>query len=135
MGLAEKRALKSFQEAMFPNLVKEIQSLVNCPVEMDWESISKGENMDPDYWGEALEKMYFRPVIMGLKEVACDEMGKTAIEKGIKKIVFCNLSDTWGKQAISFEDGVLKIDHRPFTNVDDVSLRADHIAHLLIEGL
>jgi hypothetical protein len=135
MGLEEKRAIKSFQDSQYPALLKEIQEFVACPVEVDWDSLAKGEGMDPPYWAEAFEKVYFRSILDGFKEIATDDMGKNAIKSGVKKIEICNRSDNWGRSAVSFEGGVLKIDHKPFTNVDDVSERSNQVAELLSSAL
>jgi hypothetical protein len=134
MGLAEKRAVKDFQDQKFPILLKEIEAFVSCPVDIDWESIGKAEGMDAPYRGEAFEKVYFQSIIEGFKKIGSDDMGKEAIKTCIKKIELSNKSDNFGTSAISLEGGVLKIDHQPFTNVDDVSDRASKIADLISDA-
>jgi len=134
MGLAEKRAVKEFQDSKFPSLVKEIEAFVSCPVEVDWDSLSKGEGMDAAYWSEAFDKVYFQSIIEGFKKIGSDDMGKEAIKTCIKKIELSNKSDNFGTSAISLEGGVLKIDHRPFANVDDVSDRASKVAELISDA-
>jgi hypothetical protein len=136
MGLEERRAIKTFQESVFPGFVKEIRVFASCPVEVDWDSLAKNdEGVGVELWSEYFEKVYFRPLITALKDLARDNLGKEALSAGLKKIEICNKSDNCGSSAISFENGVLKIDHKSFTNVDDVSERSEIIVSCLSRGL
>ena len=135
MGLEEKRAVKGFQDSKLPALMKEIQALTSCPVEIDWDSLATGDGMDPAYWAEAWEQVFFRPVIDGLKEISSDDLGKDALKSSLKKIEMCNKGGNWGESAFSFDSGVLKVDHKPFTNIDDVRERTKHVADVLSKAL
>ena len=135
MGLQEKRLIKDFQEAKLPGLMKEIQGFVSCPVEIDWDSLAKGDGVDVSYWSESWEKVYFKPILDGFKDIARDDMGRQALKDGIKKILICNRSESARPGSFSFDDGVLKIDHMPFTNVDDTSDRTSHIVQIVSKAL
>jgi hypothetical protein len=135
MGLEEKRAVKGFQDSKLPGLMKEIQALINCPVEIDWDSLASGDGADPVYWADAWERVFFRPVIEGLREISRDDLGRDALKNGLKKVVMCNKGGNWGDAAFSFENGVLKIDHKPFTNIDDVRERTKLVTDVISKAL
>lgn len=120
MGLEEKRVLKSFQEEVHPELVKKIQSAAKFEVEVDvhWETLME------DGYSPAFQKswtnLYYLPTISVLEEISKDDLGAEAIKESLKKIVFKNTIGNSNKErAILFENGILVVDHKPFTNVPD----------------
>lgn len=136
MGLAERRATKTFQEKSFPALKADIEKLAGFPValEVSWEQLAKESYADG--YEENWRKVYFVPVIDALKSICRDDLGKDALKEGLKKIVFCNTKDTYSAEAaISFTGGELTIDHDPCTNVDYVKDRADAVQKALEKGL
>lgn len=136
MGLAERRALKDFQDNHLPALLAEIQRLAGfaVPVEANWDQLAR-----PDYahmYTDCFAKVYYQPVINALTDVGRDEMGRDALKAGLKKIVFANTAELYSADsAISFVDGVLTIDHDPCTNVDYVDDRAAVAIKVLEKGL
>jgi hypothetical protein len=134
MGLAEKRAIAAYQEKDFPRVKKEIEAAAGFPVEMDvrWDSLA--EPGQGARYSELFEKVYFKPLIDAFKAVASDEMGKKALKEALKKVVVDG-SSGYGTSGFSFEGGILKLQHEPSTNVDDVQLRADGIQKLIEEKL
>lgn len=136
MGLAERRATKTFQDKSYPALKADIEKLAGFPVplEINWEQLAKDSYADT--YEEAWRKVYFVPVCDALKSVCRDELGKDALKAGLKKILFCNTKDTYSAEsAVSFTGGELTIDHDPVTNVDDVKYRADAVLKALEKGL
>jgi len=135
MGLAERRAIKAFQDNL-PALTAELQGLAGfaVPIEINFDQLAH-----PDYassYDELWRKVYFEPTIAALKAIAVDDMGKDALKAGLKKIVFCNSKDTSNSDyAVTFADGVATIDHAPATNVDYVSDRASALIKALEKGL
>ncbi|MEZ6185402.1 MAG: hypothetical protein R3F62_10380 [Planctomycetota bacterium] len=136
MGLKERRALKAFQDEHFAAQKKRIDDAAGFEVDldMDWDSL-----VDPTYLhmiNETWPKVYFDPTVAALEAVGVDAMGKEALQEGLKKVVFKNASDcsTAGRCA-TFSDGVLTVDHKPFTNVDYVKDRAKAIQDVLEDGL
>ena len=132
MGLTEKRAIKAFQDTKYTELVKEINTIAGFPVEFDvkWETLA-----EPEYshmYEEGFTKVYFTPVINAFKGIAVDDMGKEALKESVKKIVIKNESGAYyGSAAYAFENGVLTIDHKPFTNIDDIQDRSKELEKLL----
>lgn len=136
MGLAERRATKTFQEKSLPGLRAEIEKLAGGPVELDihWEQLAKEEYGDSyaDWW----RKVYFQPVLNALKSITRDQIGKDAIRAGLKKIIFCNTRGAYSAEsAISFTAGELTIDHEPGSNVDYIDDRASYIVKIVEKAL
>lgn len=123
MGLAEKRAAKEFQEKRYPGFKKEIDEAAGfeVPVEVKWEQLA--EDGMVHLYDECWTKVYFRPLIDALKAITVDDMGKEALKESLKSILIRNEADnSYGGDRIAKFDktsGVLAIDHKPFSNVDD----------------
>lgn len=136
MGLLEKRALKAFQEDNYQKLLSEINTLAGYTIEFDikWDNIAKD-----DYaamYDEAFTKVYFTPFIEALKEITADDMGKEALQETLKKVVIKNEGGfVYGSTAYSFSDGVLTIDHEPFSNIDNITERSMELGKLLMKNL
>ena len=136
MGLAEKRAVKEFQEGQYPNLKSAIDTACgfDVPIKVEWETLS--EDGMSHLFSDAIAKIYFQPVIDGFKEICQDDMGKEALQGALKEVVFRNSgSHSNPNAAIHFEGGVLTVDHKPFSNIDDVSDRTKHLVSLLEKNL
>lgn len=135
MGLAERRATKQFQDTQFGNYQKAIHGIVGfaVPIEVSWDQLAeegRGEYYE-EWWG----KVFFQPVIEGLGRIARDDMGKEALKDSLKKIEFRNTLDTANPdRAISFDNGVLVIDHK-LANVDDVNDRTKTLVNVLEKNL
>jgi hypothetical protein len=136
MGLAERRAIKAFQDGKYPGLKKDIDAAAGfeVAVEVDWESLAK-----EDYahmYEEAFPKVYFLPLIDALRDIGSDDLGKQALRANLKKVVLKNTASHYSPQAaISFEGGVLCVDHCPVTNIDDVRERKEYIVRVMEKAL
>ena len=136
MGLTERRALKSFQETQFPELKRAIEQAAGfaVPVEVSWDSLAK-DDMSHLY-AEAFPKVYFAPIIDALKSVCTDDMGRDALKKSLKKVVICNTAGhSSSNRAISFEAGVLTVDHDPVCNINYGNERLEAIVKILEKAL
>ena len=136
MGLAERRAVKEFQDNHLPALVAAIHEHAGfaVPVEVNWDQLAKPEQSH--LYIDGFRRVYFEPVANALKDVGRDALGKDALKAGLKKIVFANSADTYSAEsAVSFVDGTLTIDHDPCTNVDYVDDRAAAAIKALEKGL
>jgi hypothetical protein len=130
MGLAERRAIKSFQDNQWPPLLKQIQDAAGflVAVEVDWESLATSESTH--LYDECLPKVYFLPVVEGLKRIAIDDMGKDALKNSVQKIVIQNKKPDYSSYWASFEAGVLTLDHQ-LANADYIQDRADELVRVL----
>ena len=135
MGLAERRAIKDFQDKHLPALTKQIQDLAGfaIPLEITWEQLAvDGQS---SLYEEAWPALYFTPVIEALKEIARDDMGKAALKAGLKKIEFRNSGGFYSPHsAIKFEGGTLLIDH-DVSNIGDVGERTKYIIEIVEKAL
>lgn len=132
MGIAEKRAVEEAKTKYFDTFQKDVNAAVgtDVAVEVDWSSLAV------DGYAHVLEegvnKIFFESTLKAIKAVGADAMGKEALQGGLKKIVIKNTDKTSSpRNAYSFDGGVLTIDHRPASNVEDISQRADELKELL----
>ncbi len=134
MGLAERRASMEFQTAVFPGLKKQVDNAAGfeVPMEIDWQSLAQPN--DAHLYNEYWTKIFFEPLIGAFQRLCVDDIGKEALKNGLKKIEMINTGENYDRRAFSFENGVLKIDHK-LTNVDHLDERTDKIVSLLEEGL
>ncbi len=131
MGLAEKRAIKEFQDNSYPGLKKDIDEAAKFEVALDvqWETLAAEGYAH--MLGEAIPKVFFKPVIKAFKSICEDDMGKEALQGALKKVVFCSSGST----NISFGAGELRVDNGPVTNVDYWEERRDKIVKLIEAAL
>ncbi|SIS47480.1 hypothetical protein SAMN05421766_102135 [Zobellia uliginosa] len=132
MGLKEKRIIKAFQNDLYPALEAEINKAAGYVVPMDikWDTLM--EDRFSHIYHNTFPKIYFQPLIEAFKAICIDEMGVELLQAGLKKVIIVNENNehSLGK-AITFEEGVLKIDHSPVINADNVEDKANRIIELL----
>jgi hypothetical protein len=135
MGLTERRATKEFQDKQLPALQAEIHKVAGfaVPIEISWDQLAvEGQS---SYYTDAWIEVFFKPVIEALRQIARDDMGKEAVKAGLKKIEFRNSKDTANaSNAISFDHGVLAIDHK-LANLNDTPERIKCIVDTVEKGL
>ena len=135
MGLAERRAIKEFQDKHFKELQGEIHKVAGfaVPIEVLWDQLAVEGQVD--YYREAWSEIFFKPVIEGLRQIGRDDMGKEAIKSGLKKIEFRNSQGAYSPHsAISFISGTLVIDHE-LSNIGDTKDRTKYIVEIVEKGL
>ncbi len=125
LGLAERRALKEYQDTQFPEIKKGIESAAGyaVPLDIKWEQIAKVGQSDvykeDIYWGTTI----FKPLTQALQSIASDKMGKDALKAKIKKIVILHDAKTAPSSnfpnGLSLNAGVLTINWTPYSNVDE----------------
>jgi hypothetical protein len=123
MGLADRRAVREFQQKRLPDLRKEIDTAAGCeiPLEVEWDQLAvegKGEwYMADDFWVLS----YFRPLAAALSEITFDDLGREAVRDGLKKVVFtydpASAPESDFTRGVLFADGVLTINFVPGVNV------------------
>lgn len=119
MGLAERRAIRDFENNHFPEIRRRIETAagIPVPVEVRWDTLaSQGEAAS---FAETWPVIYFEPLIAALEDITRDDLGQDAIKEGLKKIVIQNEqgiydSASWAK----FEEGVLTLDHETANEAD-----------------
>jgi hypothetical protein len=79
--------------------------------------------------------VYFQPLVSALTAITSDELGQQALQEGLARIVITNSDQYASPLGFSFSDGVLIIDHKPASNVDDIDDRAQGLQNLLEANL
>ena len=136
MGLAERRAAKDFETNQFPRLKQEIVDAAkfDVPVEVRWDTLALDEQAH--LYVECWPKVYFEPLKQALEAITIDDMGRDALKAGLKKVVIQNTKDvSYGERIAEFTGGVLTLDHKPTTNVDDIADRKRGIQQVLEKAL
>lgn len=122
MPLAERRAVKVFQDERLPAIREELQAIAGCEVPLDihWDKLAvTGESeryMDDDYF----LYVFFKPLVAAMQQVCIDDLGKEAVRDGLKSIVLTYDSETAPQStyenAVSFAEGVLTVNFIPGVN-------------------
>ncbi len=131
MGLAERRAVKAFQDNHYPTLKLEVNAAVGFDLLLDIDWPALGDEGYAHMYDEAFKKVYFTPLIDALREIAFDDLGREALQAGLKRVEIRNT----GLQDISFSGGVLRFDHHPISNLDYGQERQQQIRQALEEEL
>jgi hypothetical protein len=129
LGLAERRAVKDYQDTIFPELKKEILSASGFDLVLDvkWEQIARiGESekyKDDEYWGRTI----FKPLINSLKAITADNMGKEALKAKLKKIVIMFDEKTAPSAnfaaGLTWNAGILTINWTPYSNTNEYFMK------------
>jgi hypothetical protein len=135
MGLAERRAVERFKSDDYPEWKARIDQATGfeVPVEVTWEELAAEEYASS--YASFFPKVYFEPLVDALTAITVDEIGKSAVRDGLNKIVVRNTDQYSNTRGFAFEEGVLTIDHKPHTNVDDGDERAKGLRRILEAGL
>ena len=86
-------------------------------------------------YGEFFVRVYFQPLVDALRAITIDELGKTALRDGLRKIVIRNDGGFYSTGGSTFADGVLTFDHQPHANVGDTEERTKGLQQKLEAGL
>jgi len=134
-GLKERRVITDFSTNLFPDLKKEIQAAAGSDVDVEviWEHMYH-QTADASYWSENMKKVYFEPMVMALKSICADDMGREALSAKITKIRFVNTKGGYSK-CCSLDGSALVFDHAPDSNVDYGKDRAKEIQDFLESNL
>ena len=130
MGLNERRKIKELQEVTIPGRVKEIQEICGKAIqyEIDWDSLAddaEGLNF--------LDNLSCHRLNMALRTICVDDMGKQAVQEGLKLIKLKNVRDK-ADMKISFDSGVLEM-HCAYALRTDGMFSDNAIRELLIAKL
>lgn len=128
MGLIDDRALKAYREFVFPRWKNELEVYLGFPVnvEVEWNSlVSPGRTV---WCFQHLTEIYFLPLRYALEAAAYDELGRNALRETLKSICIKNTGSNFDcTSMVSFNDGILTIDHTPDTNLHEIYQRAEAI--------
>ena len=136
-SLAERRALKEYQESVLPDLQNQINSAAGfeVPLNIEWTEIAQpGE--EENYSSEAyFTNVYFTPIVKALSSITSDSLGQEALKANLKGINIGYDPETAPSSAyedgVDFKDGQLSLNFIPFSNASDIDDRAQAIVNLL----
>jgi hypothetical protein len=129
----DRQAIQAYQESIFPAQQAAIHRAAGfeVPIDVRWDAIAL-----PD-WGEEYSnenfwtKIFFVPLAQALSEVTSNSAGKEAVREKLKKIVVTFDKETAPVSAyengVNFEDRILTINFKPFTNAPDITDRVKAI--------
>ncbi|SHJ36979.1 hypothetical protein [Pseudozobellia thermophila] len=132
MGLKEKRFTQTFQEEQFPQLKAQIVAAAgfDVPLSIEWETLFEDRFLH--LYNDSYPKIYFLPLIEAFKAITADEMGKEALAESLREVHIINTKDHHNpKNAYSFAEGILTVDHSPILNADNVEERVTVLTDLL----
>ncbi|WP_158845936.1 hypothetical protein [Algibacter sp. L1A34] len=136
MGLKENRFTRTFQEEQFPELKDQIIEAASFDVAFNIEWSTLFEDRFLHLYNDSYPKIYFLPLIEAFKSITTDDMGKEALSESLKEIHITNTKDHHNpKNAYSFSNGVLTVDHSPILNADDIDNRTKVLVNLLENNL
>ena len=136
-SLAERRALKEYQESVLPDLQNQINSAAGfeVPLNIEWTEIAQpGE--EENYSSEAyFTNVYVTPIVKALSSITSDSLGQEALKANLKGINIGYDPETAPSSAyedgVDFKDGQLSLNFKPFSNASDIDDRAQAIVNLL----
>jgi hypothetical protein len=137
LGLAERRALKEYQEKTFLGLQTQITQAAGfeVPLEVQWDAIAQPGDATKYASDDYFTNIYFTPLVDALKKITADDMGKQALKTKLRKVVVTYNKATAPASnyptGLNFESGTLTINFQPYSNANDVTPRADAIQKLL----
>ena len=86
-------------------------------------------------FGEGLlDEHIFEPLTAALKSITADDEGKKSLKEKVKKVVIHATEDAAASnyaEGLSFQDGVLTINWRPYTNAQDQKDRTEILMKFL----
>ena len=118
--MEERRAIRAFQEHCYPRLKAQIDEAAGfeVDVEVDWASLDV--DAYAEHYEEALEKVYFQPLIDAFAALRLDA-SRPPLAQVLRRVVVCY--ETVASR-VRFEQGVLVLDHYPVSDIGDVTTRA-----------
>ena len=136
-GLAERRAIAAYAKDVWPASEKSIQDAAGFPVaiELDLNSLALPGLADSYANADYLQNTVIEPVISSFKAITADEMGKAALTDKLKSVTILYDEKTAPASnyadGLTFENGKLTINWKPFSNAGDIESRTKALTTLL----
>lgn len=136
-GLAERRAIAAYAKDIWPAAEKSIQDAAAFPVaiELNLNSLALAGYADSYADADYLKNTVIEPLIRSFQAITIDEMGKTALKDKLKSVTILYDEKTAPASnyadGLTFEDGKLTINWKPFSNAGDIEPRTKALTTLL----
>lgn len=137
LGLAERRAIKTYQDNTYPELKKAVDAAAGfeVPVEVNWDAVALPGQASSYNEDDYLTNIFFKPLTAALKNITSDQMGRDALKGKLKKITITYDQTTAPisnyPNGVKFDGSTLAINFRPYANASDMKDRADAIQKAL----
>lgn len=136
-SLADRRAITAYQAEQWPAIQKAIQEAAGfeVPVEVEWNKLAVAGDgahyADEEYFGKTI----FQPLTEALRGITRDDMGRQALRERLQRIQISFDENTAPASnypnGLTFENGTLAINWRPFSNTADYEPRVEAVTQLL----
>ena len=136
-SLADRRVIAAYRQDKWPAIEKSIQDAAGfaVPVEVDWTTLAAPGDAayynDDEYFGRTI----FQPLAQALRGIARDDMGRDALREKLQRIRVVYDANTAPASnypnGLSFENGVLAVNWRPFSNTAEYEPRVEALLQLL----
>ncbi len=130
MGLNERRKMKELQTDSFPDRTAELLEITGSPLayDVDWDSFS--DDLEALNF---LDNLSCHRTNMALRVLCSDDLGKEAVQEGLKTIKLKNVP-TKSEMQITFGGGVLEM-HCAYALRTDGMFSDNEIRAVLEKGL
>jgi hypothetical protein len=136
MGLAEKRAMASYQKDKFPAWQQKLNGVCGFELtyEVSWDQLSK-DGYAPEF-NNMFDYNFFVPLERALQSICQDDLGRDALKAKIKKVQITS-TRSWSSLEAKVEGDTLKVDADPSYERSDGSVNdyADRIRTTLEAAL
>lgn len=140
-GLAERRAMAAYRKDKWPGIEQAVQQAAGfaVPVDVEWDQLTIPGNASNYADDEFFGKTIFEPLAAALRGVTADQMGRDALRAKLRRVhvrydektaVASNYPN-----GLTFQDGVLDINWRPYANTFDVQPRTEALTQILEKNL
>lgn len=137
VGLAERRAITDYEKDVWPKYEREIQDLAGFPVAiiLDAKTLALPGLADSYSSDDYLRKPIIDPLLQAIGTITVTEIGRTALKDGLRSIVI-HYDETTAPSSnyrggVKMENGVLTINWKPNSNIDDVEPRASALLSVI----
>ncbi|WP_062111763.1 hypothetical protein [Aureimonas sp. AU40] len=140
-GLAERRAIAAYSKDVWPPLERAIHESAGfpVPVTLDLKSLAPPGSAENYASDDYLRKPIIDPLIKALSAISSDDIGKQALKDRLTSIVItyeeASAPSSNYQEGVGFSGGVLTLNWKPFTNVDDLDPRVKAITTVLEANL
>ena len=141
VGLAERRAIAAYRQDKWPPIEAAIRKAAgfDVPVDVEWDQLTipgdASHYADDEYYGKTI----FQPLVAALNGITTDQMGRDSLKAKLQRIHVRYDEKTAPASnyanGLSFQNGTLDINWRPYANTADVADRTKALTQILEKNL
>lgn len=141
IGLAERRAMAAYRQDRWPGIEQAIHQAAGfaVPVDVEWDQLALPGHAGHYAEDEFLGTTIFEPLTAALRGITADQIGRDALRAKLRRIHVRYDERTAPPSnypnGLTFQDGVLAINWRPFANTLDIQPRTQALTQVLERNL